>query len=200
MDDLEQTKYDLAQAHRKILIYRLHSAYPFIQRDTMLDLYNDVVFGFIRRFDSERLAQKNVVYGYLYKSLRNAVFTYMRDNKDALTRLEITSLEDLLHDNGEDEEGDGQDYIEALIIRPFDEEEDISYSEYIYQLILQGLPLTLRVVAHRYYIEEVSLMDIMKELQLSNIWKATRMLKRTRKLLALRLMEIKQLRKEGVLL
>jgi DNA-directed RNA polymerase specialized sigma24 family protein len=200
MDQYEQRKYDLAQAHRRLLIYRLSSRYPFIHKDTMLDLYNDVIFSFIRRFDNARLEQGSVVYAYLHTSLRNAVYTYMRDNKDVLTRLELVSIEDILQDNGDDDEGEGQDYIEALVIRPFSEEEDISYAEYIYQLILQGLPLTLRVMAHRYYIEEISLMDIMKELQLSNIWKATRMLKRTRKLLAIRLMEIKQLRRDGVLL
>ena len=198
MDTEETIKYEVAQSHRRLLVYRLHSRYPYIQYDTMLDLYNDVVCGFVRHFQMERIEQKNVVFVYLHRSLRNACLMFLRDNRDVLLRLPLLSIDDFSTDNEDEEEGH-LTLPEVLIVRPFDEAEDVSYSEYIYQLILQGFNTIERVMIHRYYIEELSLVDVAKELNIINIWKATRMMKKLRSRLAARLLEIKQLRKEGVL-
>ena len=189
-------KFEITQKHKKVIVYRVQSRYPFINYDTLLDLYNDVCFHFLRNFDSSKVHETNAVYTYLLTSLTNACKNWIRDVNDALEKGNCLSLEDLREQSGEEHEVFQE---EALIEDPYTRMEDLQYADYVYALILQGLPKTLRLIVHLFYIEEMKLRDIMRELRVLSMRRMGSMFRRARKLLVLRLLEIKQMRRDGLL-
>lgn len=192
----DNDKFNIAIKYRNILVYRVHSRYPHILYDTILDLYSDVCFQFVKYYDNSKINEINLVYSYLLTCLTNACKNWMRDVEDALDKGNCLSLDDLREKTNEEHEIFQE---ESLIENPYERIEELQHADYIYALILQGMPQTLRLIIHLFYIEGVKIKDIMRELKITSFGKMATLFKRARKLVVLRLLEIKKMRKEGLL-
>lgn len=80
-----------------------------------------------------------------------------------------------------------------------DETEEALEAARVYQLILEPLPKTLQILVDRYWIHNETLESIMSEMGYKRKTDVLRRLWAARKLLVLRLLEVKRLRREGKL-
>lgn len=130
--------------HQRSVVRTIQKQYPFIDEDTLENLYSDLWFTVTRLNRVNQTTFKT----FLVTAFRNAIKNHIRDSsrsQDVLSRFQVLSLSD----PETIEAADTYSFATRTCVMPSDGE---ATSER-YEAIMSGVPPTLRLVAELYYID-----------------------------------------------